>query len=203
MAMNVGEGGEQVLARIGFAEQWLDRARRQCTEGHVARGVLTLVLADAEVHHALEVAGVPAAPTRVPRRHPGVIALAGVAAAAALFVSRWPAEPPVVSTSTPPVVQLTSASGSLLQTLDRASRVPAAPAMIGSARGARPADASGGPAGQGFASAAEPSEAGTMLRSAAGDQPAASVGSSHLSMPELIDLVLVAERALRQEPAGP
>lgn len=201
--MNGSEGGEQVLARIGFAERWLDRARRQCTEGHVTRGVLTLVLADAEVHHALEAAGVPAARKRVPRRHPGVLALAGVAAAVVLLVSQWPADSPVVSTPAPPAVQLTSASGTLLEILEPASRVPAGRVMIGSTPGVTPADASGGPAGRGIASAAGPSEAGTTLRSAAADQPVASVGSSHLSMPELIDLVLVAERALRTEPAGP
>src|SRR2546422_200400 len=52
--------GDQVVARIGFARRWLDRAKRQCTDGNLPRSVLTLVLTDAELHHALEAAGVPA-----------------------------------------------------------------------------------------------------------------------------------------------
>jgi hypothetical protein len=45
---------ELMIQHIGFAERWLARARAECTRGHVVRGALTLLLAEAEVHHARE-----------------------------------------------------------------------------------------------------------------------------------------------------
>ncbi len=43
-----------LVRQIGFAERWLARARQEVVEGRHARGVLSLLLAEAEVHHARE-----------------------------------------------------------------------------------------------------------------------------------------------------
>ncbi len=54
----------QILTRIGFAERWLQRAREECLGGNVARGLLTLVLADGEMRRLLQLSGAP-----IPRSH--------------------------------------------------------------------------------------------------------------------------------------
>lgn len=59
--MNPAE--HQILTRIGFAERWLQRAREECLEGDMTRGLLTVVLADAEVRRLLQLA-TPRAPRR-------------------------------------------------------------------------------------------------------------------------------------------
>lgn len=76
--------GAQIVERIGFAERWLDRARTQIGGGNVARGALTLVLADAEVRHALEVAGLRSARPRRGAAAAVAAALLLIAAGAAL-----------------------------------------------------------------------------------------------------------------------
>src|SRR3989442_12544360 len=113
--MRVPANGEQVVARIGFAQRWLDRAKRQCTDGNLPRSVLTLVLADAEVHHALEAAGGPArAQTR--RMTPAALMLLGaVLGSAFLLASRWPAVSGVVPSPAPTLVRLSSSPGTLLE----------------------------------------------------------------------------------------
>ncbi len=191
--MSVTESGEQVIARIGFAERWLDRARRQCAQGNVARGVLTLVLADAEVRHALAAAGVPHAERRGRDARPALALMAGGLVAALLVAIRGPAGPASVSPApAPPIVRLAAASGSLLDSLvfpqgpavhpvTAPGAVPASPVTAGGT--------SGGPVPYPMAGEPRP-------RMATG-------GSLHLSVPELLDLVLTAERALRREPTGP
>src|SRR5688572_28655366 len=67
-----------MIRHIGFAERWLARARAECTRGHVVRGALTLLLAEAEVHHARE-AVTPDAPAadmvaRTPRCNRSLVA---------------------------------------------------------------------------------------------------------------------------------
>ncbi len=58
---------EEHLARhIGFAERWLARAKQEVTDGQLARSVLTLLLAEAEVHHARE-RTLPAREVALPR----------------------------------------------------------------------------------------------------------------------------------------
>ncbi len=193
------KGDEQVLARIGFAQRWLDRAKRQCTEGNLTRSGLTLVLADAEVHHALEAAGGPAR-TQTRMTPAALMLLSAALVSVLLLASRWPGESGVVSSSAPPLIKLSSSSGTLLEAmgaLTAASRpIPISTTAIS--------------AGSGRASAARyPSPPGTMPQQtpraqplASGGTPPSSLGSSHISMSELIDLVLTAERALRREPAG-
>lgn len=71
--------GQQVIDRIDFAERWLDRAKQQCQDGDVPRGLLTLSLANAEMTHALR-----AAQPVVPRRRIGFPSVLGIAAALTL-----------------------------------------------------------------------------------------------------------------------
>ncbi len=197
---------EQVLARIGFAERWLDRARRQWAQGNVARGGLTLVLAAAEVHHALAAAGVPGTRSAARRPRTVVVLLVGVLAAAVLIVARWPAPSSVVSTPGPAVVRLASSSRSLLDT--RVVPFPETPAF--------PAMAAPVPApitlravteasdGRGTA-ALRQREVAPVLRGTAGapDHVVVNTGSTHIVVSELIDLVLAADRVLRREPTAP
>lgn len=73
----------QILTRISFAERWLQRAREECLDGDVGRGLLTLVLADAEVRRLLQLA-VPPAPRARWLRLPVVAGIAGLVIAAAM-----------------------------------------------------------------------------------------------------------------------
>ena len=73
----------QILTRINFAERWLQRAREECLDGDVGRGLLTLVLADAEVRRLLQLA-VPPAPRPRWRRLSVVAGIAGLVIAAAV-----------------------------------------------------------------------------------------------------------------------
>jgi hypothetical protein len=198
-----GTGDQQLLARIGFAERWLNRARRQCTEGNLARGVLTLVLADAEVHHALAAAGLP--PKANARRvNAAVICLAGVAlVSAVLLTSRWSAPSgTAMAVSAPPLVRLPSSSGALLEAMDVLTSTPQVAHSSAAAVGA---SARGSLLTPGPALTTTPRLALTgLLRPPGG--PGSSlpvrIGPSHLSTTELIELVLTAERALRQKPTG-
>lgn len=195
---------EQVLARIGFAERWLDRARRQWAQGNVARGGLTLVLAAAEVHHALAAAGVPG--TRSAARRPRTVAvlLAGVLVTAVLIVARWPAPSSVVSTPGPAVVRLASSSGSLLDTRIPFPETPAFPAM------AAPVPApitlravTEASDGRGTAALRQREVAPVLRTAGAPDRVVVNTGSTHIVVSELIDLVLTADRVLRREPTAP
>jgi len=186
----------QVLARIGFAQRWLDRARRQCTDGHLARSALTLVLAGAEVRHALEAAG---APVRAQARRTSPAALLVVAAgliSAFLLAAHWPAQSGIITSPVPPLLRLSSSSGALLEAMSALAAVPgSAPSVAGATVTSRP------PAPRYPGAPATLDTAGGHPSLAIGGTPV-GIGSSHISMAELIALVLTAERALRQEPAG-
>ncbi len=200
MAVNADE---QMLARIGFAERWLTRARHQCAEGNLSRSVLTLVLADAEVHHALEAVGVP---TRAPARRstPVALLLTMAVASVLLLFLRWPMDAgPVATTPAPPVVRLASTSGVLLETMVPPLQTAGSQVTMG------PADqtATAGPVPVRRRAPAAPGEAleAPRVMQPSGDprgRLAASSGSVHISMSELIDLMLTAERVLRRDPAG-
>src|SRR5207249_4001221 len=72
------------------AQVWRDRAKRQCTEGNLTRTALTLVLAGAEVHHAIEATGAPAG-VGTRRSTPfAFVLVSAVVASALLLASRWP-----------------------------------------------------------------------------------------------------------------
>jgi hypothetical protein len=210
--MSQGVTGEQLAARIGFAEQWLRRARGQVAEGDVARGALTLVLAEAEVRHAMEIAGLP-----VRRRRPlAPIALAAVvaAAAAAAISVLTPAAMPATAAG-PAIVQLDGGVGELLRLVVPPAaasaaqprravaplpvRPPAAlrrPPVAAEALSPAVPVATGRPAGAAQAAAAtSPAPADALLAPAAAPPPPVVVSNR-----ELIELVLTAGSVLRADP---
>lgn len=178
---------EQMLSRIGFAERWLARARGQWTAGRHARSLLTLVLADAELRHAMDTAGARRRTT--PRRTTAAVSflLAAVVASALLLIGRWSISPPVVATTPPlPVV-----SPSVLSTAPLTTSAIPVHAVV-------PGTAARTPSSQ----MAAPPLALSQVHSALASGPAASLRLPSRSRPSLLDLVLTAERVLRQDPAG-
>ncbi|HEX4841001.1 MAG TPA: hypothetical protein VFV60_02435 [bacterium] len=178
---------EQMLSRIGFAERWLARARGQWTAGHHARSLLTLVLADAELRHAMDTAG---ARRRKTARHPTAATgflLAAVVASALLLIGRWSITPRVVATMPPPpVVRPSVLTGAPLAT----NAGPVHTVVPGTA------------ARTGSSQMVVPPQAQSQVLSASASGPAASLRLPSRSRPSLLDLVLTAERVLRQDPAG-
>ncbi len=205
--------------RITFAENWLDRARREIQEGDLDRGTLTLILAEAEVHRAREVSMTAAAPATVARtRRPAWWRPAAVAATGFLLVgflaAFWPKARVEAPESTPlPIVRLSAGAGTMLRmvtapepTVERTVekrvilRVPV-PVSV-TARDDRPvlpaiaspgAAVRQGPVPQVAASTTVPAPAGPAVVSVAA--PPAPV---LLNEADVIDLVLAAERSLRR-----
>ncbi|MDQ7842466.1 MAG: hypothetical protein QN141_03275 [Armatimonadota bacterium] len=132
--MNGQRTGQEVVSRIGYAEQWLRRAKGQVAGGHLKRGVLTLVLADAEVRHAIEMAGLPPRPARPTV---GVLPVLGLSLAAALVLglARTAVAPAPGAVETGPPILRLSLSGDLLRPI--AVPVKTAPA-VGTAPDLRP-----------------------------------------------------------------
>lgn len=107
--------------RISFAESWLARARQQVEAGHHERGMLTLLLAAAEVRLARE-AGRPGA-RRNPDRHTlagwiaaGMVALSAVTLVS-LVVPRTVGPTGLHSGQAPPVVVLSKGAGARLNSV--------------------------------------------------------------------------------------
>lgn len=222
--MMAEHAGEQIVARIGFAERWLERARGQVVAGNLTRGILTLVLANAEVHHALEVAG--AQPSR-PRMSRPVLVRAVVTIAVLVTVSAvWLAADPNSDAATvdqaPPIVSLSPGVGMLLNLLSPVSpeppivaisptHTPAAvrevpvriPARLRSPH--RPATqpmsvpANGPVTGPPQMNTAQPTPVPPPAPAVQAIRPAVP----QLSAGDLIDLVLAAERALRSDSTPP
>jgi hypothetical protein len=187
---------EQMLSRIGFAERWLARARGQWTAGHHARSLLTLVLADAELRHAMDTAG---ARRRTTGYRPTVATgflLAAIVASALLLIGRWSVAPHAVAiTPLPPVVRPSFLSGAPMGAVMHPARsatstVSIHPVVPGTAARTAPSQM------------AAPSPAQSQASSASASGPAASLRLPSRSRPSLLDLVLTAERVLRQDPAG-
>lgn len=204
--------GQQVITSIGFAQRWLDRAKRQCLDGDVSRGLLTLVLASAEMGHALRMP----APTGALRRRRVVPAIALGTAAALAFaaLAAWQGGPPAPapSATAPAIVTFSSRVGALLEPMQvlpvqmtispvgqtvaaQATRRPAratppmrvdAPAYAARSVPDVPTPVAGAPP----VPVSRPAAALSSL-------PAGTVGESGLTDGELIDLVLAAERILR------
>ncbi|MGH2398652.1 MAG: hypothetical protein ACRDFA_13005 [bacterium] len=219
--MSAEHSGEEVVARIGFAERWLERAKDQVVEGNLTRGILTLVLAGAEVHHALEEAGARPHRSRI-LRSALVPAAAAIALLIGLSVMVWPAEDrsdDAALRDAPPIVSLSPRVGSLLEllspvspasptvaaprtTLRAAVREVAAPsAPVLRPRAIQPA------AVHRKASAQTSVQLSTAQPAAPVMPPAPTIqavqpGVTQLSSGDLIDLVLAAERALR-DPTPP
>lgn len=226
-AMTVEAQDTQVVARIGFAERWLHRARTQCAEGDVSGGLLTLALADAEVRYALEVGGWrPAAPDTAPsrrRRLGGVLAAAAAAVVGVIWVS-LPGPGPTAAGAFdgPPVIRFASTTGTLLSVVPVPSMEPGPRPGVAVAGEQRPrnairtgvtrlpapvtmpaaAPASTARAGPAAPPAAQPASASTAPSSSAGQltAPAPVAGAPTpfvLSEADLIDMVLAASRALQ------
>lgn len=216
--MTQGGTGEQVAARIGFAEQWLARARGQVSDGQLARGVLTLVLAQAEVHHAMEMAGAPVAPRRG-RVLPAVsvLALASLAVLAGVRFAA-PQAPPAVEAG-PPIVRLSVPVGELLnlivlpdpgpaasgaeQPAPKAVRSSPARIPVRSIPAPQPAvapAANSTPAPSVQTTPPSPAAAPAAAPAAPASPSAPAQSSGFLSPRELIDLVLTAGNTLRADP---
>jgi hypothetical protein len=218
--------------RIAFAEDWLDRAKRQLADGNVAHGSLHVLLAEAELQRAREVTTSAASPDAMSSRAPsrpaisarvtaGVIAVVSVAAALwwQVPVARDTAEPadtswPVVvfSGRTGDMLRLAGASNApsepmiVERTVERTIlkpmivRVPVAPRVQPAAVAIRPSEARVVPAPRAAQAPApvvpapQPAHTSTTQSTTAEAPPAAPV----LSDADVIDLVLAAERSLRQ-----
>ena len=187
---------EEHLARhIGFAERWLARAKQEVTDGQLARSVLTLLLAEAEVHHARE-RTLPAREVALPRPSIAMTILGATALMVLLLAGRSLFSPrgEMITgfTSAPAVVKFKQPGSTLAlvpavltpeQTV--AAPAPRVPAPLpradrvwrNAARPSRPA--------------AKPRPVSPVLIA-----PAAPV---LLSDGDLIDLVIAAERSLRGE----
>jgi hypothetical protein len=105
--------------RISFAEDWLGRAKRQIADGNLEHGTLTLILAEAELHRAREVGLRPA--LRLSRARPRALSAVavGVVAAAVALTAGWQASrvPPRTDAGAAPVpiVTLPGAVGDMLR----------------------------------------------------------------------------------------
>lgn len=218
--MMAEHAGEQIVARIGFAERWLERARGQVVAGNLTRGILTLVLANAEVHHALEVAG--AQPSR-PRMSRPVLVRAVVTIAVLVTVSAvWLAADPNSDAATvdqaPPIVSLSPGVGMLLNLLSPVSPEPPIVAISPTHTPAAvrevsvPLPSHRPPAIQPMSvSNKAPIQAPTQMSAAQPTPvtpPAPPIQAIQPSVPQLtagdlIDLVLAAERVLRSDSTPP
>jgi hypothetical protein len=196
--------------RIGFAEDWVIRARRQIQDGDLAHGTLTLLLAQAELRRAREVGTAGRGSVR-----PWAVVALGIAVGAAIAVLEFPGHVPLsAQTETPVIVRLPEGTGALLQLVAapeppapvervvvRAqalarSRVPApAPALA-------PRSEVASPAGVRAPTAAPPTPASAPAPAPASAAPAAAAAPAPpvtlLSAADVIDLVLAAERSLRR-----
>lgn len=224
------EQDQRIVTRIGFTEQWLDRAKQQCVEGNLARGWLTLVLADAEMHHALQAA----APTMRPHSRrtvaAAVVAIAVVAGAVISAATQWPGGPAVLTVEPgPPIVRLSAPVGQLLEVAaptnpaqaaapaqaassSRRTATRSAPHTAASRTGRSaatvtvPVASTPSPAPAPAIAVQAPTSLATsphIASSPVAGPPAVSRPASEISAGELIDLVLAAERTLRSDADRP
>jgi hypothetical protein len=213
----------QLSERITNAEDWLARARRQLEQGETARGTLTLLLAEAEVHHAREI-GMGAAPVRapLPRMHAAIGMLTVVALAAAIWASGiQPATVPqsTADASSTTIVTLSDGHGRLLELVQpsavadakidenqelpvkvRVVRVPVRSIMTPPVLSAAPVLAISRPP-------VKPEPEPVIAAAPVPPSPPAAAPASAAAQPgsppvvsdaNLIDLVLAAERSLRR-----
>ncbi len=213
--MNGDPRGRQVMARIGFAERWLHRAKRHCGDGDVTRGLLTLVLAKAEMHYALETGGMSLKAGSRQRMTPallGVVALSVAVVVAASWLEP-PAPPAHSAAATVPIVRLVTPVGTWLDFVQAPvlSTSPL-PALVSGAQAVgprlvvrhgssalRPSPDQAAP-GQALVDA---DAASVPVTATAVVGPAPSAPPVLLSAVDLIDLTLAADRTLRRAPANP
>ncbi len=211
--MNGDPRGRQVMARIGFAERWLHRAKRHCGDGDVTRGLLTLVLAKAEMHYALETSGMSMKAASRQRMTPALLAVVALAVAVVVIMS-WlePAPPAHSAAATVHIVKLVTPVGIWLDLVQAPSlSTSPLPALVSGARavGSRlvlrhentlrpsPVQAAPGNALVDSDAAPVPATATAVVG------PAPSAPPVLLSAVDLIDLALAADRTLRRVPANP
>ena len=186
---------EHLVRHIGFAERWLARAKQEVTAGQLARSVLTLLLAEAEVHHARE-RTLPARAAALPRPSPAMTILGAMALVVLLLAGRsllLPKGEMVTGFTSAPAVVKFRQPGSTLALVPAVllpERTVAAPAPRAPA--ARPR------VDRVWRNTARPS------RPAARPQPASPAVTAPAALVlvsdgDLIDLVIAAERALRGE----
>ncbi|HEX4841074.1 MAG TPA: hypothetical protein VFV60_02805 [bacterium] len=204
--MSVKVNETQVVTRIGFAERWLHRAKCHYGDGDATRGLLSVVLADAEMRYALESGGMnlKASPRRlwIP-----ALLLAGTLAVLAAVTTDWLLPPPAASgaAADPHIFRLTSPVGMWLTLVQTASPVNIAPrsqvrrdAVRRSAVRAATVRPAPSPA-----VGAVPSVSYNVAPIASPSQPAPVVvvpPAAVLSTAELIDLAISADRTLRRAP---
>ncbi len=197
--------GRQVMARIGFAERWLHRAKRHCGEGDVTRGLLTLALAQAEMHYAIETGGGRA---RAPRRAPTPALLAVGTVALAVVAASWlpPAPPMHGVVASVPIVKLVAPVGNWLELVQAPAR-PNSAALTRAAHAGQARPALHQPhASRSTALAVVPASSSAVAvptPAALTVVPTPSAPPVALSAVDLIDLVLAADRTLRKVPANP
>ena len=193
---NARQVPEEHLARhIGFAERWLARAKQEVTDGQLARSVLTLLLAEAEVHHARE-RTLPAREAVLPRPSIAMTILGATALMVLLLAGRSLFSPrgEMITgfTSAPAVVKFKQPGSTL-------ALVPAVltpePAVAAPAPRAAPApprpDRVGRSATRVVTSKPAAKPQSLSPSGAAPEQPVL------LSEGDLIELVIAAERSLR------
>lgn len=208
--------GRDLTRRITCAEDWLARARRQVEDGEQARGILTLLIAEAEVHRArdLGTGHADAMPVRTGRRL-GTFAALTVAAVVTVIALWHPFGPLAWRTASAgeisphPIVTLSAGTGSMLRLVQAPQpseptvtvpvpvqimvRVPASPVTVERAADRQPsAPAPVRP------TAAQPAPRLSEVSAAAAPPPTVPESSARLSEAELIDLVLATERSLRR-----
>ncbi|MGQ0568928.1 MAG: hypothetical protein ACT4P5_05245 [Armatimonadota bacterium] len=211
--------------RITFAEDWLDRARRQIQEGHLDHGALTMILAEAELHRAREV-GLPVAtissarlvrPRWSSRGAAAALIVTAVVAAVSVATSR-PRATVEAHDVAMRILTLPGATGERLRMVTAAApivertiertvvrrmivRVPV-PAVIDEVRQAPPASIAPAAAPMGaVVSPSSPAPAVPAPAVEAAPAPAAPAPAptpALLSEADVIDLVLAAERSLRR-----
>ncbi|MDR7456986.1 MAG: hypothetical protein QN125_06835 [Armatimonadota bacterium] len=192
--------------RIGFAEDWVVRARRQIQDGDLVHGTLTLLLAQAELRRAREVGTTRQAPAR-----PWAVVALGIAVAAAVAVVEFPGHAPLsAQTEAPIIVALPDRTGALLQLVTVPE--PAAPVeqvIVRAVAPARPPAPAPAPALRSEAAShvgvrsqpvapPAPVPAAAPVSAAPAASPAPASDATLLSAADVIDLVLAAERSLRR-----
>jgi hypothetical protein len=213
--------------RIVFAEDWLDRARRQLQQGEVAGGALAMLLAEAELCRARETGlRVPTVPPQTGARSwrswAGFAALAcGGILLAFVLAAVSPPQPGGLAQPVAPALRLAPGTGELLRMVtvpepaiertivrSRVIRIPVPPPAPGP-RGATPASAASAPATPASAAAPPlPERRSPPVAPAPAPQAASAVipvlatppapAAAVLSEAEVIDMVLAAERSLRR-----
>jgi hypothetical protein len=206
----------RLTERIGYAENWLGRARQRIEEGEVTHGTLALLLAEAELHRAREV-DLP--PSAGPAVRPwaawaavGALTLAAAVVVITLMLPHGWAPPDAGQHLAPAVVRLSAGTGQMLhlvtvpeppveRTVVQSQIVRVrVPVPVEIRRESPPAVAAPAPPAPVHAPPpARPVPAAPVAAPPAVSSPVpVPAPAAVLSEAEVIDMVLAAERTLRQ-----